>query len=89
MKMEDVQKIVLVFSFKLCIYIRTGISHYCMSYFDLNFTLSFSCTTEQYDELDTEINTVRVKENLLPLLCATASTGRLQHIKRNKSKRLM
>lgn len=79
MKMKDMQELFLVSSFKLWIYvkIRTGISHHSVNNFNFNFTLSFSCTRQQYDRLDIEINIVREKENLLPLLYAIATTVRL------------
>lgn len=70
MKMKDTQEVFLVSSFKLGIYIkiRTGISHHCMNNFDFNFTLS--CTREQYDGLDIEINTVkREREFITFIVC--------------------
>lgn len=79
MKIKDMQEVFLVSLFKLCMYvkIRTGISYHSVNNFNFNFTLSFSCTREQYDGLDIEIKIGREKENLLPLLYAIATTVRL------------
>lgn len=72
MKMKDTQEVFSVSSFKLGIYvkIRTGISHHCMNNFNFNFTLSFtlSCTREQYDGLDIEINTVKKEREFITFI---------------------
>lgn len=86
--MKDTQEVLLESWFKIWVHVKNQDWNFINEKFYFNFISSFLRTREQNGRLDTEINTVREKQNLLFLLYTIPSNMTFWPEKKKETKQI-